>query len=349
MNAKKRVLHLLSSHSFSGAENVVCQIVDMFRECDQLEMLYCSPDGPIRESLAERNVNYVPLKSMSIVSLYEVLRQTKPDIIHAHDMKASFFASLVCGKIALISHIHNNNFDSRKLTIKALLYSIAAGKARHIFWVSDSAYKSFYFQSRFASKSTVLYNIVDVEKVRDKANEASDHSKYDVVFVGRMSYPKNPIRIINVLDKAISMMPQLQAVIIGNGDLEKEVHAVIQERKLEKHIHCLGFMSNPHGILSNSKVMLMTSRWEGTPMCALEAMAHGVPIVSTPTDGLCELVEHGVNGYLSDEDEQLSKYIVDVISNELLWKRLSFEQKKKADILNDVATYRGKLMTQYGE
>ena len=41
-------------------------------------------------------------------------------------------------------------------------------------------------------------------------------------------------------------------------------------------------------MLHDSKVMLMTSLWEGTPMCAVEAMALGVPIVTTPTDGLCD-------------------------------------------------------------
>lgn len=44
-------------------------------------------------------------------------------------------------------------------------------------------------------------------------------------------------------------------------------------------------------------MMIMTSLWEGTPMCALEALAMGIPIVSTPVDGLCDLIENGKNGF----------------------------------------------------
>lgn len=59
-----------------------------------------------------------------------------------------------------------------------------------------------------------------------------------------------------------------------------------------------GFRKNPYKILKNSQVMIMTSRWEGLGMCALEAMALGVPVVSTPTGGLCEIIEDGKNGFL---------------------------------------------------
>ena len=58
-----KVLHLLQSNRFSGAENVVCQIIDMFRTDKDIEMVYCSPDGPIKETLTERKIRFVPLKN----------------------------------------------------------------------------------------------------------------------------------------------------------------------------------------------------------------------------------------------------------------------------------------------
>lgn len=115
-----KVLHLLESPRFSGAENVVCQIILMLK--DEIEFVYCSRDGQIREALQERNIKFCPIKKLSVSEVKRVIKEEKPDLIHAHDMRASFYAALVCGRIPLISHIHNNNFDSRGLSVKSILY-----------------------------------------------------------------------------------------------------------------------------------------------------------------------------------------------------------------------------------
>ena len=151
-----RVLHLLSSSRFSGAENVVCQIINMFRDDTQMEFIYCSPDGPIRQALADRNVRYVPLTRLSPMAVKQVIREVKPDVVHAHDMKASVLAASVIGRIPLISHIHNNNFDSQKPTPKAILYRFAGAKAKHIFWVSRAAQEGYIFRSGLQRKSSIL-------------------------------------------------------------------------------------------------------------------------------------------------------------------------------------------------
>ncbi len=344
---KNKVLHLLSSNRYSGAENVVCQIAHMFRESEQYEVIYSSPDGPIRETLQERDVTYIPMKSISICEFVRVISECKPDIIHAHDMKASFLASIVCGKIPLISHIHNNSFDSRKITIKALLYIFAAYKARHIYWVSESAQRGYVFHRWYRNKSSVLYNIIDPQTLSLKAQEAECKDVYDVVFLGRMTYPKNPQRLVEVLGMVAAEYPQFKAAIIGTGEYEDEIKNLIAEKNLQPNVDYRGFMSNPYGILQQSKLMIMTSRWEGMPMCALEAFALGVPIVSTPTDGLRELVTTGVNGYLSEEDNELVKRVIEIISDEKLRAELSRNALIKAAVILDVDRYRNELLKQY--
>lgn len=62
----KKIMHLLTGTSFSGAENVACQIMACFKNDAEYEMFYCSPDGKIREALKERNVRFAPMKEWSL-------------------------------------------------------------------------------------------------------------------------------------------------------------------------------------------------------------------------------------------------------------------------------------------
>ena len=343
----KKVMHLLTGTSFSGAENVACQIMACFKNDTNYEMFYCSPDGQIRQALKERNVRFVPMKEWTLAEVKRVIRAEKPDIIHAHDMKASFFAALVCGNTPLISHVHNNNFDSRGISLKAVLYGYAAKKAKHIFWVSKSAYEGYAFHAKFEKKSSVLYNVIDSSAVYKKAAEDAKEYAYDIVYVGRLTPQKNPQRLVKVLAGVAQKYPEMKAAIIGAGDLEAETKQAITDHHAEQFIDMLGYSSNPYKVMKQAKILIMTSRWEGLPMCALEAMALGVPIVSTPTDGLKEIVEDDTTGYLSDDDGVLIDRCVDILKEPERYERLSKATLKKAACILDTKTYKDELDKAY--
>lgn len=130
---KIKVLHILSSKTYNGAENVVCQINSMLQGAeDNIEIVYCSLDGPVRSHIEDNGIRFVPVSKISKKEIAHVIRKVKPDIIHAHDMRAGFVAALACGRTPLVSHIHNNNFDSRGLSLKSVLYLYAAIKAKHM-------------------------------------------------------------------------------------------------------------------------------------------------------------------------------------------------------------------------
>ena len=82
-------------------------------------------------------------------------------------------------------------------------------------------------------------------------------------------------------------------------------------------------------------------------MCALEAMALGVPIVSTPTDGLCELVTDGETGFLSNDDAVLAEKCTDIIMNAGLRQTLSENTLKKAEELLLIPAYKAALDAEY--
>ena len=342
-----KILHVLYSNRFSGAENVVCQIIGMMRKVPGVEMIYCSPDGQIREALSERGIALEPIAELSKAELRRVIAKVRPDVIHAHDMRASFVAALACKKIPFISHVHNNFVNARGISPKSVAYLYAAHKAKHIFWVSESAMRDYAFRKSVEKKSEVLYNIISLDALYAKMVLDKKEYSYDVAYVGRLTEQKNPQRLMGVIAKMKELKPDLRVAVVGNGDLEEETHALAKEYGILDNIDFLGFQSNPLKILYSSSSMIMVSRWEGTPMCALEAMALGVPIVSTPVDGLKVLVQQDENGYLSDDDGEIAKKVVEIATDPALRERLSQDTLAKAKILNDTQVYTERLLRAY--
>ena len=342
-----KVLHLLQSGHFSGAENVVCQIIGMMKDEPDMEMVYCSSDGQIREALDERDIRFAPLSNFSINEIKQVIEKEKPDIIHAHDMRASLYAAIACGNIPLVSHIHNNAFDSRGISVKSIAYIFAAWKAKRIFWVSQSSFDGYAFHKLFKKKSSVLYNIIDIDALYEKMHLDEKEYDYDVIYLGRLTFQKNPQRLMNVFCLVKERKPDIKICVIGTGDMEDETIGLAQEYDLLDNVQFLGFQSNPLKMLCDSKVMVMTSRWEGTPMCALEAMALGVPIVSTPVDGLKDLIKNGENGYLSDDDEVLADKIYEIVNSRETHDAMGKLSKEISAETQNKQIYKEKIMSQY--
>lgn len=344
-----KILHLLQSQRFSGAENVACQIIEMFRDDAGFEMAYCSRDGQIRETLNERDIAFYPIKEMSVSEVKRVVKEYNPDIIHAHDITASVLAVLVAfgRKCKVISHVHVNNSNMARINKKTLLYEIITHWFSYIFWVSRSCYDSYVFRKRVEKKSEVLSNVMDKESIINRCNADSHEYRYDVVFIGRITEQKDPDRLIDVVKKLAEKLPGVKVAIAGTGDLEEHTKKLVENYNLISIVDFLGFMSNPLKLLFDAKVMLMTSKFEGLPMTVLEAMALGTPVVSTPVDGLKEVISNGINGYLESENSQLVQKMIDIIKNTELRSQLSQNCIRKFDEMNNLAEYKDRLHKVY--
>ena len=341
-----KVMHVLNSRIYSGAEKVVCQIIHAFQ--GEVEMVYCSPESDIVRKMVEgQGVTYLPMKTMSVSELSRVIREQKPDLIHAHDMRAGFFSALCCGNIPLVSHIHNNAYDARGLSPKTVGYLLAGFRAKHIFWVSQSSFDGYAFHKLFARKSSVLYNVIDTDEIYTKLSQDSNTYDYDLIYVGRLTYQKNPQRLLRLCARLKESKPDLKVAIVGTGELEEELKALSQELNLEDTVRFLGFQPNPIKMVACSKAMILTSRWEGTPMCALEAMALGTPVVSTPSDGMKDLLTDGVSGYLTESDEQMAIDLLKIFTQPEHRKLLAENARKKFDSLNDGEAYKRAIWTAY--
>lgn len=344
-----KIIHLLQSPFFSGAENVVCQIMKLFSNDHNMKMIYLSPDGPIREAIESKGFTYIGLESFSVKSIRKVIEEQKPDIIHAHDISASILAciSTVGLDVEIVSHVHVNNANMSKINAKTLLYCIFSCFFKHIFWVSPSCYDSYRFRTKLANKSTVLCNVMDRDDILNRAEQGAKDTSFDVIYVGRLVYQKNPERLMDVFEGVVQLLPMVKIGVAGDGELFNQVQNIARDKGLLKNVNFMGYQNNPLGYLSKSKVMVMTSRFEGLPMTVLESLALGVPVVSTPVDGLLNVIDNDCNGYLSDDNTLLIKSICDIVTNSQKRLAMSKNAKEKFEKICNLAKYKEALSDVY--
>nr|HPJ21942.1 glycosyltransferase [Clostridia bacterium] len=124
---KVKVMHVLGSRNLWGAEKIASEICNGMPR-SEFEMVYVSPDGPIRKVLEGMGVNYVPIDRMTPRSIGAAMKQFNPDIIHAHDNKASLLSYLSSvfrrNRPYIISHIHNSYPYLRRFGLRRMIDSV---------------------------------------------------------------------------------------------------------------------------------------------------------------------------------------------------------------------------------
>jgi glycosyltransferase involved in cell wall biosynthesis len=147
----------------------------------------------------------------------------------------------------------------------------------------------------------------------------------DIAFVGRLTEYKRPDRFIAVIAEVAKALPSVRAVMIGDGPDTAVLKARAHELGIASNVQFLGRRSDVDQLLAQSRVFLLTSRWEGLSIAMLEAMAAGaVPVVADVGD-LADLVESGSTGFIV-APEDIAGYArgcVQALSSEQAWTALS--------------------------
>lgn len=340
-----KVLHLISTSLFSGAENVACQIINLFKSDNGYDMKYCAVIGKNKEALEIRKIPVLKLDKFNIHDIKKAIREYNPDIIHAHDPKSTIASAIASRGKKIIAHIHSNHRYMRKISIKSCIFHFYIEKRiSSIIWVSDSALNEYIFNKKINKKidSVVLRNVVNPNELKDIARNDKDQYSFDLVFLGRMEDVKNPLRFIDIMSQIQKNKRDIKVAMIGDGSLMNEIKTKVNELGLEKNITIFGNLINPYKILLSSKILVITSRYEGTPMNALESIACGIPIVSTPVDGLLELLD---KRYLCSSDDEFISVIIDLLTSQ---KNIMGYRNRLIAVdssINDVSKYK-KILEQ---
>ncbi|QEA45932.1 glycosyltransferase [Leuconostoc citreum] len=333
--SKKVVFHFLNTGNYSGAENVVINIANMV---DNYEHVYVSPDGKINEILKGNNIRHISIKKLSLKSFYFVIKKYEPDIVHLHDFKASIIGGFLHNHIRryggrIVSQIHKNDKRMAKWSMISVLYGSVLNCFDRVVVVSESVVNEYIFRNKLKNKSIVVSNIVDYHKMLCFSKKNNPKS-FDIVYVARMSDEKGPMRFLDIID-SVNQKRAVTVVWIGDGQLKEQIEAIIKTKHLDKVIKLIGFQSNPYPFIRKSKIAILTSKFEGFGLSALEAQLMGNPVVATNVGGLSNII-NSETGLLTNDNTAFVNEIVKLLENKNYYKMKHEAALKHSQVVNDI-------------
>jgi glycosyltransferase involved in cell wall biosynthesis len=265
-----------------------------------------------------------------LVRLISYLRANEYDIIHAHQPHGMVFArlaNLVAGRRPIVSTHHNIN--SSYDPVFGELERLTRRFNRVTTGVSNAVVDSFTDQKEpIRTDWTVVYNGLNcsdwansVEATSRTSADLSDDlglSDNQFVFlnVGRYVPQKHQALLIEATDRLVSTHPDVRVLLVGWGRLEERYRQLVEDLNLGSNVTITGRVPQPEPYYALADCFVLCSKHEGLPVTLIEASAAGLPLIGTDVPGISEVVEDGVNGYLtrSGDVDQLADAMLRMIS-----------------------------------
>lgn len=335
----KKILFITNSSSLSGAEKVALKISSKLSKYYKFVYVLVGT-GNMQKILADSNIEYITLKKLTLKSFGNVIKKEKPDIIHAHDFRASFLASFFNKKAVVISHIHQNPKWLHKFSLNSLIFLFSSLKAKNILIVSDSIKDEYIFSKYIDKKMINISNPVSCDDIYNKVDRIKkiEEREYDLCYVGRLVPVKRVDMLIDIVFQLKKHYPKIRCMIVGEGYLFHDLKNKVNDLNLNRNISFCGFQSNPYQYLNNSKIFCLTSEWEGFGLVAFEALSLGLPVVASRVGGLKEIVNSNC-GYLCSSIKEFVESISFLLSDVALLEEKSIASYERAKELDNIDVY----------
>jgi glycosyltransferase involved in cell wall biosynthesis len=157
---------------------------------------------------------------------------------------------------------------------------------------------------------------VDIERFHPRTNH--DDREQRIGYLGRLDEEKG----VDVLTEVVKRLPDdITFVFIGDGALREHIEAALAGKLDRGSVEVTGWVDHEQvpNYLTDLRLLVMTSRTEGVPTTALEAMACGTPVCATPVGGIPDVVDDGETGFLLNADadaEQIADRIESIVREE---------------------------------
>lgn len=251
-------------------------------------------------------------------ALRRLLREEKrrtagmPLIVHTHSSKAGILgraAARAEGAAAIVHSVHGFGFhDGQPAPLRVLLAGLERMASRWtdaVVAVSEENLRAGVREKIFPpGKARLIRSGFDTARFLSGSREKGRRLlglPPDAPVVGTVAVfkpQKAPLDFVEVARRVRERVPEARFVMIGDGELRREVERAAARASLGGHLLLPGWREEIPDLLRAFDVFLLTSRWEGLPKVVPQSLISGVPVVATAVDGTREIVDDGVDGYL---------------------------------------------------
>ncbi len=181
----------------------------------------------------------------------------------------------------------------------------AYSKMNGIVCVSEQAKQSFIETIGHPEKAKTVYNLIPSERIIEKSNEVPPlkRKKFTLITVGRLIPDKRQDRLLSATKRLRNEGYDFDVWIVGGGVSENELKKYCSENNLDNVVFT-GMQSNPYSYMKEADLFVLTSRREGFALVVPEAMACGLPILSTACTGPTEILNNGEYGILVENSSE---------------------------------------------
>lgn len=310
----RHVALIVTSLSYGGAQTQVVALARRFRARGwRVTLLSMLPPEAFTDDLRADGVEVVSLGMRRGVPslgawwrLVRWLRRERPSTVHSHMVHANLLARLArrAGGVAqLICTAHNIVEGGRG---REWAYRLTDPLCDLTTNVSRAAARR-YVQVGAVPPTRMRYvpNGVDVGTFRPEPGRRAAARQalglgdaFTWLAVGRFEDAKDYPNLLRAFAQVHAAHPQAQLLLVGDGPTRPASQQLAAELGLSGRVQFLGLRGDVPALMNAADGYVMASRWEGLPMVLLEAMASGVPIVTTAVGGTAELVQPGRSGLL---------------------------------------------------
>jgi len=360
--AKKKILFVITKSNWGGAQKYVYELSTALNKDIFTPIVALGGDGPLKKELELAGIETIKISGLSrdvsifkdffvFLSLFKIFKKINPAVVHLNSSKIGglgSFTARLAGIKKIIFTAHGWAFNEREHRS-----SLSLGIIKFLSWLTiifshkvivlspkEKEQVSGWFRTKnkisviengikeidFEPKNQARYGIMSEYPALQKHNEK--------IWLGNIA-ELHPNKGLNYAIEAVSTIPNVIYIIIGNGELYNDLKNEIEEKNLEDKIFLVGQIENAARFIKAFDIFLFPSIKEGLPYTLLEAGFAGIPVVSSNVGGIPEIIEQQKTGLLvhPKQPKEIIRVINHLLKNpeelDLLGKNLETATKEK--------------------